>query len=100
MKLTTGILILGMAASAWAQNPDEIQNARDTMRAVQQKKQNDSDAALAAGGQSSGPSSSQSSAQPAQAPRTVSIAGQPSTPRGKSKSKVVAVSKSRKPKQT
>jgi hypothetical protein len=104
MKLTTGILILGMAAGAWAQNPDEIQNARDTMRAVQQKKQNDSDAALAAGSQSSGQSSSQpgstSGAQPARAPRTVSISGQPSTPRSKSKHKIVAVPKSRKAKQT
>ena len=61
MKLTTGILILGMAAAAWAQNPDEIQNARDTMRAVQQKKQNDSDAAL---GRSQSPA--QTSSMPAQ----------------------------------
>jgi len=48
MKLTTGILIMGMAATAWGQNPDAIQNARDTMHAVQQKKQLDSNAALAA----------------------------------------------------
>jgi Tfp pilus assembly protein PilP len=48
MKLTTGILIMGMAATAWGQNPDAIQNTRDTMHAVQQKKQLDSNAALAA----------------------------------------------------
>ena len=49
MKLTTAVLIMGMAATtAWAQNPDAIQNTRDTMRAVQLKKQIDSNAALAA----------------------------------------------------
>ncbi len=47
MKLTIGILAIGMlAANVWAQNPDNIQNARDTMKAVQLKKQIDSDAAL------------------------------------------------------
>jgi len=49
MKLTTGILILGMAAgTAWAQNPDVIENTRNTMKAVVQKKAIDSNAALAA----------------------------------------------------
>ena len=58
MKLTTGILILGMAAgSAWAQNPDIIENTRNTMKAIQQKKEIDSNAALAASqGQSAKPS--------------------------------------------
>lgn len=49
MKLTTGILVLGMAAgSAWGQNPDVIENTRNTMKAVEQKKAMDSNAALAA----------------------------------------------------
>ncbi|HVO81855.1 MAG TPA: hypothetical protein VMT28_14055 [Terriglobales bacterium] len=58
MKLTTGILILGMAAgTAWAQNPDVIQDTRDTMKAVVQKKAIDSNAALAASqGQAAQPS--------------------------------------------
>jgi Tfp pilus assembly protein PilP len=58
MKLTTGILILGMAAgTAWAQNPDVIENTRNTMKAVVQKKANDSNAALAASqGQAANPS--------------------------------------------
>ena len=35
MKLTTGILVLGMAAgTAWGQNPDVIQNTHDTMKAL------------------------------------------------------------------
>ena len=48
MKLTIGILAIGMVTggAAWGQNPDAIQNARDTMKAVQLKKQIDSDAAL------------------------------------------------------
>src|SRR5712664_205674 len=49
MKLTTGILFLGMVAgTAWGQNPDIIENTKNTMKAVQQKKAMDSDAALAA----------------------------------------------------
>jgi len=62
MKLTTGILILGMAAgTAWGQNPDVIENTRNTMKAVEQKKAMDSNAALAA-----------SQGQPAKAPVPVS----------------------------
>lgn len=57
MKLTTGILVLGMAvATAWGQNPDVIQNTHDTMKALQQKNQIDSNSAL------------QGIAQPAKAP--------------------------------
>jgi Tfp pilus assembly protein PilP len=49
MKLTTGILFLGMVAgTAWGQNPDVIENTRNTMKAVQRKKAMDSDAALSA----------------------------------------------------
>jgi Tfp pilus assembly protein PilP len=47
MKLMTAILVLGVAVgSAWAQNPDVIQDTHDTMKALQLKKQIDSDAAL------------------------------------------------------
>ena len=47
MKLTTGILFLGMVAgTASGQNLDVIENTRNTMKAVQQKKAMDSDAAL------------------------------------------------------
>jgi len=48
MKLMTPILLLGLAVTAWAQNPDLIQDTRTTMKLVQQKKALDSDAALAA----------------------------------------------------
>src|SRR5947208_3908475 len=49
MKLTIGILVLGMAAgTAWGQNPDVIENTRNTLKAVEQKKAMDSNAALAA----------------------------------------------------
>ena len=64
MKLTTGILFLGMVAgTAWGQNLDVIENTKNTMKAVQQKKAMDSDAALAASqGSAANPSSAKSSA--------------------------------------
>lgn len=47
IKLTIGILALGLAAgTAWAQNPNVIQSTHDTMKALQNKEQVDSDAAL------------------------------------------------------
>ena len=48
MKLTTAILLFGLAGTAGAQNPDVIQDTRTTMKLLQQKKALDSDAALAA----------------------------------------------------
>jgi Tfp pilus assembly protein PilP len=73
MKLTTGILLMGIAAgSAWAQNPDIIENTRNTMKAVQQKKAIDSNAALAyTGSQSSAPAASMNS-------RPATVAAKPS----------------------
>ncbi len=53
MKLTIGILALGaMLGTAWAQNPDVIQNTRDTLQNVQKKQTIDQNAALSAAGQS------------------------------------------------
>jgi Tfp pilus assembly protein PilP len=110
MKLTTGILIMGMAAAtAWAQNPDAIQNTRDTMKAVQLKKQLDSNAALAA---SQGGTPQAASAQPSKRPsgaapssangpfvRKKAAASTPpeakKQPAAKSKTTVVAVRKPR-----
>jgi hypothetical protein len=47
IKLTTGILALGLAAgTAWAQNPTIIQTTHDTMKALQNKQQVASDDAL------------------------------------------------------
>jgi Tfp pilus assembly protein PilP len=47
MKLTTGILAMGlMTGGLWAQNPNVINNVQSTMKTVQQKKTDDSDAAL------------------------------------------------------
>jgi hypothetical protein len=49
MKLTTGILIMGMVTgAAWAQNPDIIENTRNTMKAIERKQAINSNAALAA----------------------------------------------------
>ena len=47
MKLTTGILAVGMMTGGlWAQNPNIINKVQGTMNAVQQTKTNDSNAAL------------------------------------------------------
>jgi hypothetical protein len=102
--ITTGILIMGMAAAAWGQNPDAIQNTRDTMKNVQLKKQLDSNAALAAS-QAAQPSGSHSAAAqsgssgPFVARRATAtsapVARKQSAGKLKSKMTVVAVSKPR-----
>src|SRR5580692_6211800 len=52
MKLTTAILMLGLSlGTAWAQNPDVIDNTRNTLQNVQKKQTIDQNAALAASGQ-------------------------------------------------
>jgi len=70
MKLTIGILVLGMAAgTAWGQNPDVIENTRNTLKAVEQKKAMDSNAALSASqGQPAKPSAPVSGQRVATAP--------------------------------
>lgn len=89
MKLTTGILILGIAAgTAWAQNPDVIENTRNTMKAVVQKKAIDSNAALAGSqGQAAKPSTPASSqaaavthAKPASSSASSATAAKPKSP--------------------
>jgi hypothetical protein len=48
MKLTTGIIFLGMVAgTAWGQNPNAINNTRDTLQTAQQQPAANSKAALA-----------------------------------------------------
>jgi hypothetical protein len=82
MKLTTGILIFGMAtASTLAQNPEIIQNTRNQMKAVERKKTADSNAALG--------SAQTAPATPASAP---SPFGRPaSNPSAKTPARVVSV---------
>src|SRR6202035_5764130 len=100
MKLTTGILIMGMAATAWGQNPDAIQNTRDTMHAVQQKKQLDSSAALAAAGAAtpqtaSAPSQATAGSHDPFAKVAPGRRAAPSQPAARSKTKVVAARRPR-----
>ncbi len=46
MKLTTGILAMAMmAGGAWGQNPDAIDNARSTVKTLQQKQADNTSAA-------------------------------------------------------
>jgi Tfp pilus assembly protein PilP len=53
-----------VGGTAWGQNPDVIENTRNTMKAVQQKKAMDSDAALSASQESSANPSSASQSAP------------------------------------
>ena len=89
MKLTTAILVLGMAAgTALAQNPDLIQDTRSTMQAVEKKKEIDSNAALAATQHPSGavaPATSAAPAHSAAAPRAAASA--PAAPKAAAKPK-------------
>lgn len=84
MKLTTGILVLGLAAgTAAAQNPSIIDSTRAKLNAVQQQKTANSNAAVAAAqGQTAphavttqAPASSKSAAAPAAAPIAKPAAG-------------------------
>jgi len=95
MKLTTGILILGMATgSAWAQNPDIIENTKNTMNAVVLKKAIDSNAALAASqSPASTPSATSAPATKAAAPAASkpAVAAKPAAQKKASVVKVAAV---------
>jgi Tfp pilus assembly protein PilP len=68
MKLTTGILILGMGlGTAWAQNPSIIDSTKAKLTAAQQQQTAASNAALAAAnGQISNPQPSAGAAKPVQ----------------------------------
>jgi hypothetical protein len=77
MKLRIAILTLGMAAgNAWAQNPQVIQNTRNTMKAVQQKQANESNAALGTA-QVSGTKSTGSRATPSK--QAIAVQAKPNT---------------------
>jgi Tfp pilus assembly protein PilP len=79
MKLTTGILVLGMAVgAAWGQNPDVIENTKNTVNNVEKKKAMDENAAMATSPAATTPSSaSKSKAAPAPhvtaVPKTVAM---------------------------
>jgi hypothetical protein len=81
MKLTTAILVLGMTSGyAFGQNPDIIENTRNTMHAIEQKKEIDSNAALATMQQPSGSPATSASPAPtmsASAPAPAHTAAKP-----------------------
>jgi Tfp pilus assembly protein PilP len=98
MKLTTGILALGMAvATAWGQNPDVIQNTRDTLKAVEKKKASDSNTAAAAsqGQEAKSPAvSSKAAANPASSkPGSSGTASAPSASQGQGAGKTAGPQK-------
>jgi Tfp pilus assembly protein PilP len=88
MKVKTGILALGlMLGTAWAQNPDVIQNTRDTLQNVQRKQAIDQNAALAVSGQTT----------PAVSPSTAVAKPAPSTPASPASLQQVSTSPASKP---
>jgi len=99
MKMRIGILVLAaMVGTAWAQNPDVIQNTRDTLQNVQKKETIDQNAALAAAGQAT---KTAPASQPAVAAKpapskpltnssTTIAAAKPATPSGTTKPAVTA----------
>ena len=80
MKLTTGILFLGMVAgTAWGRNPAVIDNTRNTLKPVQQKHAADSNAALAGSqGRAANPATPASS-QPASKPALKNVSAKHSS---------------------
>lgn len=65
MKLITAIVWLGMAGAAWGQNPDIIENTRNTVNAVQQTKTMRENAVLSSSqGQAAAPASNSPAATP------------------------------------
>jgi hypothetical protein len=81
MKLTTGVLILGMGlATAGAQNPSVVDNTKAKLNMVQQQKAGDSNAALASQGQSTNSPAAVGGAKPAagKVATTPQAAAQPS----------------------
>jgi Tfp pilus assembly protein PilP len=108
MKLTTGILVLGMAVgAAWGQNPDVIENTKNTVNNVEKKKAMDENAAMAttpapqaaAPARSTSASASKTKAAPAPhvtaVPKTVAMTA---TSQSKTKTKAVATKKTSQPK--
>ena len=91
MRLTTARLslglALGLAGTAWAQNPDVIQDTRSTMKALQLKQQVESDRALSS--DSANPGSTPAAA-PAHA-RKVVAKQDPLKPKTAKRKEVVAV---------
>jgi len=84
MKLKAGILLLGISlGTAWAQNPDVIQDTRSTLQNLQKKQVIDQNAVLAVAGQTQAkPAASQastSSATASKAPQAPAVAVKPSS---------------------
>ena len=98
MRLTTAILALGLiSGSAWAQNPDVIQNTRDTLNAVQKKETIDQNAALAVAGQNTQPTTAPStspSAKPSAAKPASTSSAKPTIPAATAQVKPAAATSS------
>jgi Tfp pilus assembly protein PilP len=104
MKLTTGILVLGMAAgTAWGQNPDVIENTKNTVNNVERKKAMDENAAMATSPATKPAASASSEGQAVSKSKVTHVAAQPKVvakpTAGHANPKVGAVKKTSQPQQ-
>jgi Tfp pilus assembly protein PilP len=104
MKLTTGILVLGMAAgTAWGQNPDVIENTKNTVNNVERKKAMDENAAMATSPATKPAASASSEGQAVSKSKVTHVAAQPKVvakpTAGHANTKVGAVKKTSQPQQ-
>ena len=90
MRLTIAILSMSLAGSAWAQNPDVIQDTRSTMKSLQLKQQVESDRALGQNAQPARPAAT-SPAKRASAPASVIAKKDPLKPKGLKRKEMVSV---------
>ncbi|HXP42812.1 MAG TPA: hypothetical protein VN833_21335 [Candidatus Acidoferrales bacterium] len=99
MKLTTGILAMGlMTGGLWGQNPTVINNVQSTMKTVQQKKTDDSNAALGTTGTPSAnpaakPVSGAAAKPPATVPQSAGVKSAPAPVIAAAKPQPAAVAK-------
>jgi len=93
-RLSWGLALGLIAASAWGQNPDEIQNTRSTMKALHQKQQIESDRALGLAPQAASPVATTPRKQ-ASAPAKKQDAFKPRSPKQKETVAVEASSSSK-----
>jgi hypothetical protein len=81
MKLTTSILLLTMAAGvAWAQNPDVIENTKNTLNAVAKKAEMDQNAVLNSSNSQPAKPAAGSAAKPQTAVKPAASTAKPANP--------------------
>jgi Tfp pilus assembly protein PilP len=98
MKLTIGIVFLGMVVgTAWGQNPDVINNTRNTLTNVQQKHAAEGNAALASQGGGANPALPAASPAPKTTARPAAPKAKPTAHKQSQPKQQIAVENQKKP---